>query len=99
MIDPHFFELASTSAVLAANYLGEVARRKGTHSTEAFQAWLESTAFPVLREQAEQTLKSVISLKANDAEQYQTLLGHLLAIRSGGSAEIRVICPHRIRKS
>lgn len=87
MIEPQSMELASTLAGLVATYLTEVARQKGTHSSEGFQSWLERTAFPELRRTAEQTLTTVVSLKATDTERYNTLIDHLFAIRRAVGAE------------
>lgn len=89
MIDPHSLELTSTMATLAANFLTEVARNRSDGSATAFHAWLENVAFPALRDNAEQTLATVISLKAVNTERYETLLGHVLAIRQAVGAS----CP------
>ena len=80
-MDPHEFELYSTLASLAANWVKQRADDKKAANADEFKTWLRDIAFPELIAKSEHTLRTVISLKANQREQFDILLDHVTAIR------------------
>jgi len=81
MIDAHNLELIATGASLAADFMKARLERGESFDTDAFQQWLQREAFPHLLAQSDQTLRSLISLKASQHERYEELLDHVVAIR------------------
>lgn len=88
MIDPATLPLLGNLASLAADFLKAQSDRKDGQATRdeaaraaEFRAWLENDIFPQLLAHAEQTLRSVVSLKTTQHERYEELLEHVLAIR------------------
>jgi hypothetical protein len=81
MIDAHNLELIATGASLAADFMKVRLERGESFDTDAFQRWLQTEAFPQLLAQSDQTLHSLISLKASQHERYHELLDHVVAIR------------------
>ncbi|OJY87931.1 MAG: hypothetical protein BGP25_06460 [Lysobacterales bacterium 63-13] len=88
MIDPYSFELTSTLLSLAATYLTGKESRGEALDAATFRDWLEHEAFPLLLKQADQTLASVISMKADQHEQLQELLNKVHLIYAA------VVTPH-----
>jgi hypothetical protein len=74
-------ELIATGASLVADFLKERQERGESIDAKAFRDWLEHQAFPRLLANSNQTLQSVISIKADHHERYNELLRHVLAIR------------------
>jgi hypothetical protein len=81
MDDSHMLELMATGASLVADFLKLRQERGESIDAKAFQDWLKHEAFPQLLADSNQTLQSVISLKADHHERYDELLHHVLAIR------------------
>lgn len=81
MTDVHVLELIATGTSLAADFLKLRLERGESCDSIAFQNWLKNEAFPQLLEQSDQTLRSLISLKASQHERYNELLDHVVAIR------------------
>jgi len=74
-------QLVSTLASLVATYLKEGADGKKSATANDFMAWMREVAFPQLTEGAETTFKTIVSIKAQQHEQYENLLEHVVAIR------------------
>jgi len=68
-------------APLVAQWLEHRDQNAERADAEAFRRWLEIEAFPLLLEQSDQALHSIIGLKADEKERYDTLLTHVVAIR------------------
>ena len=73
-IDPHSMELLSNALSLAATFLKHREERNESADAQAFRDWLQEVVFPELLGQSDQTLTTVVSLKAHQREQYETLL-------------------------
>lgn len=82
MIDPHSLELTSTLLSLATTYMSGKENRSKAQDAAAFRSWLEREAFPLLLESADQTLASVIAMKASQHEQLVELLDKVGAIHA-----------------
>jgi hypothetical protein len=74
-------ELVATLSALCAEYLKTREERHERVDADAFRQWLHDDVFPRLLEQSAQALESITGLKAAEKERFDTLLGHLLAIR------------------
>ena len=79
--DSDQLELLSNAISLAATYMKSRDDRRESANADDFKAWLRDNIFPRLLEQSDQTLKTVICAKARQRDQYDTMLGHLIAIR------------------
>lgn len=71
--------LVAATAPLFAEFMKTRGERAEAATQQEFQKWLEQ-AVPQLITNSEKIFASLISLKANNAEQYQTIIGLLLKI-------------------
>ena len=75
--------LGSTSTLfsLAAEFLKTRKEQAGSLNADDFRNWLEREVFPLLLQNSDQLLASVISMKAQNTEQYQTMIGLLTKLQ------------------
>jgi hypothetical protein len=74
------FAEVSTFFALAAEFRKVQLERGETATADEFRRWLEHAVIPQMREQADQVLASVISLKASQHEQLREILDRLAEI-------------------
>ena len=81
--------LGSTSTLfsLAAEFLKTRKEQAGSLNADDFRNWLEREAFPLLLQNSDQLLASVIAMKAQNTEQYQTMIGLLTKLQDSISSK------------
>lgn len=62
-------ELAATAVSLGAEFLKERESRAERVGAQEFRDWMENVAFPFLISQADQSLQTLVSMKASNTEQ------------------------------
>jgi hypothetical protein len=74
MIDPHTLELGSTLFQLIAAWRAAAKGHGEAIDAVAFRIWLENTAFPALRDRADETLQAVTRIGADQRTQLEELI-------------------------
>jgi len=72
----------STLFAMCAEFFKTQQERNARVDSDSFRQWLQDELFPRLLEQSDKALTSIISLKANEKERFEVILGHLVAIRA-----------------
>src|SRR4051794_39409036 len=75
-------ELVVSGLSLGAEYLKTRQENAERNEAEQFRSWLQYVAFPSLLEQSDQTLETLVSLKAGNHERLNAIWTLLLEIRN-----------------
>lgn len=80
-IDPNMLKDVAQLASFVADFFTARKSRADAATAEEFRQWLEREAFPRLLNQSDQAMTTLLSLKANQREQFDQIMGLLQQIR------------------